>query len=274
MTIAPSSEPPAKPLTKLPRWFGEPLLHFVVLGAAVFAIDRALVQHDSNVIGVPSTLRAELASELARNGHPASEAALELRIAEWKQTQALYREGLRQGVVERDPSLRSHVADAMRALLGSAHAAREPSPAELDAFFERHRALYELPLRYDFRVAEMAGRTSDERSRAEAWLKELERGGTPVTLAPQSEKTIGAVQMAYGPGFALALRELPLERYSLLESERALYIVFLERKQGGLPETSALRERLRADFLADARQQAQKAAIAKIVGKYRFEAER
>ena len=102
------------------RWWREPLLHFLALGAALFAADAALrpAEEEARVIVVDGPLRRELAERLeTRLGRPPTEEERAADVERWVEDEVLYREGLRRGFDAHDPTVRARVAARMERVL-------------------------------------------------------------------------------------------------------------------------------------------------------------
>ena len=82
-------------------WLSEPLVHFVFLGAMVFALDHALVARagDPNTIVVSADVNKELVGMFtdSRRRPPTPEELKSLQKI-WLDNEVLYREGLANGL--------------------------------------------------------------------------------------------------------------------------------------------------------------------------------
>src|SRR5262245_17046022 len=94
------------------RFYREPLLHFLLLGALIFVAHRGLqrLKTGDNVIVVTPALRADLGRELsAELGRAPQPAELESALETWKAEEILFREGLRLGLDKDDLLVRRRV---------------------------------------------------------------------------------------------------------------------------------------------------------------------
>ena len=95
-----------------PGWLREPLLHFVVLGALLFALDhwRAGREADprSIVVGTEVDIEARQLFKASRGREPGAEELAALRQV-WLDNEVLYREGLALQVDKGDKSIRERV---------------------------------------------------------------------------------------------------------------------------------------------------------------------
>src|SRR5262249_15596855 len=105
MTSTPTSDPTAPRV----RWWREPLLHFTVLGALLFAIDHHLASRadDPHVIVIDAAVDAQARQvfKAARGREPNDEELYALRRV-WLDNEVLYREGLALQVDKGDSAIR------------------------------------------------------------------------------------------------------------------------------------------------------------------------
>src|SRR5262245_56959708 len=106
---APESLPLSRPRVSAPRWLREPLLHFVVLGGLVFAVDHFLVSKadDPHTIVVGADVDREARETFnASRGQDPSGAELEALRQVWLDNEVLYREGLALQLDKGDSAIR------------------------------------------------------------------------------------------------------------------------------------------------------------------------
>src|SRR5262245_50283308 len=93
-------------------WLREPLLHFMLLGAVLFALDHLLAgdADGPHTIVVDAVVDAEARKvfHAARQREPNEEELYALRRV-WLDNEVLYREGLALGLDKGDPAIRERV---------------------------------------------------------------------------------------------------------------------------------------------------------------------
>src|SRR5690349_21350876 len=98
--------------TPLPGWMREPLIHFVVLGALLFAVDHLIAGRadDPRVIVVDASVDSQAIQvfKAARGREPDKEELYALRRV-WLDNEVLYREGLALQVDRGDAAIRERV---------------------------------------------------------------------------------------------------------------------------------------------------------------------
>ena len=128
------------------RWLREPLIHFLLIGAFLFAADRYMQPVSG---GTPSSKQIQLSLDdlsqmvmLFQSQWRREPTAQELaRLVENKvQEEILYREALAMGLEKDDTIVKRRMAQKLRFLAEDVAAAREPETAELKSWFEKNNA--------------------------------------------------------------------------------------------------------------------------------------
>ena len=152
---------PATPATTVPRprgpgWLREPLLHFLLLGAALFGIDSALSarRDDPRVISVDAAVDAEAVRVFrdARGRAPDTEELYALRRV-WLDNEVLYREGLALQMDKGDKAIRDRVIFKALSTINAGLKLPPVDETTLRAWFEKNRVKYDEPPRLDFSEA-------------------------------------------------------------------------------------------------------------------------
>ncbi len=141
-------------------WLREPLLHFVVLGALLFALDHFIVGRadDPRTIVVDPAVDndARQVFRNARGREPNEEELYALRRI-WLDNEVLYREGLALGVDKGDSAIRERVIFKMLSLVDTDLKLPPYDDKLLNEWFEKNRQKYDEPARYDFQEAVLVG---------------------------------------------------------------------------------------------------------------------
>jgi hypothetical protein len=255
------------------RWFKEPLLHFFVIGAALFVVHHACVGEPRTIV-VTAGVRAHVARRFKdRTGRPPSSTELTKALADWKREEALYREALRDGLEREDATVRTVLADKVRARAALQIPTPQPTTEELERWLEMHRDLYETPRRYEYELLTFAT-TASGRRELEQYEQTLAAGKEPSQLGRPllgGTLTLEALRSKFGANMAEGLAGLPLGRWQRFEGAEQWSLARVKRTLGGLPSAEELRPRLTADWSRDAEQRAVERAVQQIVDGYRFE---
>jgi len=195
-----------------PAWTREPLLHFVVLGAVLFAVDHFIAGRadDPRTIVVDAGVDAQAIQvfKTARGREPNKEELYALRRV-WLDNEVLYREGLALQVDRGDPAIRERVIFKALSVVDANLKAPPFDEKVLREWFEGNRAKYDEPARYTFEEAVLAGESSESAVRAFVAMLNRGKSGGEVNagLRVYKGRPHANVVQGYGEEFAKALEE-------------------------------------------------------------------
>ncbi|HKA44042.1 MAG TPA: peptidylprolyl isomerase [Burkholderiales bacterium] len=197
----------------VPSWLREPLVHFLVLGGLLFALDHTLVGRTDNprTILVDAKVDGEAREVFkASRGREPNEAELYALRRVWLDNEVLYREGLALGVDKGDTAIRERVIFKMLSIVDAGLKLPPIDDKQLREWFEKNRVKYDEPARYDFQEAVLSGDRSEAATRA--FVETLHKG-TPGELNAGLRVFKGRphsnIVQGYGEEFAKALEESP-----------------------------------------------------------------
>lgn len=157
---------------KLPKWTREPLVHFLIGGAAIFAVFAWIgepVDPASRAIDVDRSQQAQLSLQFERTmQRPPTDAELDALIESWVRDEVLYREAFRLGLDQDDAVVRRRLSQKMDFIASSQAEAAEPDDAVLEQWLTDHAARFTTDSRLSFDQLWFA-----ERPEAEAVLEGL-----------------------------------------------------------------------------------------------------
>jgi len=259
------------------RFLGEPIVHFFVVGALLFVAHRLVVGNPRVVVVTPGG-KAEVERRF-RDSHarPPSPAELDDELLRWRRDEALYREALRGGLDRNDGTIRTILADRVRARASLGIANRAPSAAELDRWLATHRSRYETPRRYDYGAVAFPRAGKSASAERDKYARALARGADPRALGRPivgGDLTAEDLQARLGPSLAAQIQNLPAGQWRRLESDQDLLLARVNAVEGGLPDAAELHQRLLADWTYAEHTEATDRAVQAIVDGYRFEERR
>ena len=197
------------------RLLREPLLHFALLGAAIFGAYRFVAPPTSDVSEIVIT-RDRVASITAQfsashGGRPPRQDELQSALDAYARDEMLYREGLALGLDRDDPVVRNRIRQKAD-LLSEDALSREPSDDDLKAYLAANQAEFDIPARVSFEqiYIDPDRHRGEELSAVVARIREAltldQRPGTlgDRTLLPMTmtEALPGDVEAAFGVEFA------------------------------------------------------------------------
>jgi PPIC-type PPIASE domain len=223
---------------KIKQLLREPLLHFAVLGALVFAADQALlmVRGDPQEI-VVSTAVADEARQVFKDGMKRLPNAAEIKTLtdRWVDNEVLYREGLTLGLDKGDTSIRERVIFKALSVAQSGLALPAIDDAGLRAWFASKRKRYDEPMRFDFNEAVVTGDTSNQA--LQVFVAALNGAGTSdaqSSLRIFKDRPLDNLLESYGAEFADQIAKLAIGRWQLVQSASGPRVVRLEAIKPGI----------------------------------------
>ena len=216
----------------LPSWLREPLLHFLVLGALLFAIDYFIVGRDDDprtiLIDANVDSQARQVFKDARGHDPNDEELYALRRV-WLDNEVLYREGLALQVDKGDSAIRERVIFKALSVVDAGLKLPHVDDIVLREWFERNRAKYDEPARYDFEEAVLSGETSDAALRDfAASLNAGAPGEAKAGLRVFKGRPHSNLVQSYGTEFAQALEASPAGEWRVLPSREGSRVIRLQ----------------------------------------------
>jgi hypothetical protein len=220
------------PHASLPgRLLREPLLHFLLLGLVIFAVDHQLSSRrdDPRVIVVDGAVEKEV-TEIFQDakGRAPSPEELKVLVQRWIDNEVLYREGVALAVDQGDEMIRERIIFKS---LNVVQSNLTPPPATeevLREWFERNRARFDLPRRYDFEEAVLVGDTSEAAVRA--FAEALRRGAASTAdagLRTFKGRPKDNIVTSFGAEFEEALAALPRDQWQVIAGTDGLHVVRL-----------------------------------------------
>jgi hypothetical protein len=256
-----------------PAWTREPLLHFVLLGALLFAVDHVVVgrSDDPRVIVVDATVdtQARQLFASARGREPTAEELEALRRA-WLDNEVLYREGLALQVDRGDSAIRERVIFKALSVVDANLKLPAVDDAVLRAWFDGRRDKYDEPPRFDFQEAVLAGQGTESAVRA---LVDLLDKGTPgdinAGLRVFKGRPHANIVQGYGEDFARSLEASPPGQWRAHRTRDGWRAMRLEAMTPGKPASfEALRGVVLQDWTDATMSEQRTAAVRALAKKY------
>jgi peptidyl-prolyl cis-trans isomerase C len=271
------------------RWLREPLLHFLLLGAALFAVYTYMNRGGSGVesskqiaLTLDDLRQLDLSFESQWRRPPTPEEFG--RLVENKvQEEVLYREALAMGLDKDDTIVRRRMAQKMQFLAEDVAAAHEPTTDELKAWFERNRGKFALPSRVSFRHLYFSPDRRGQHARDDAANALAQLAGHPedaplaATLADPfmfqdyyRDRAPDYLGKEFGPQFAQAVEELaPGSWQGPIESGFGWHLVFVDTLiPGRVPEFEEIEPDVKTAWLGEQKALAWEKAYKDMRAKY------
>lgn len=220
----------------------------MLIGAALFAVQRALhppAEASSplnTIVLTQDDLRQMSVSWLAQGRPPLTPEEWRSLIEAKVREEVLYREALALGLEKDDTIVKRRMVQKMEFLAEDVAAAREPTDAELQAWFEKDPAHFALPPRITFRhlyfgIDRRGPQAKDAAEAALTRVRPLSEDAAVALNAADAfmfedvyrDRTPDHIAKDFGPPFARALFELPVGVWSgPIESGYGWHLIFVE----------------------------------------------
>jgi len=268
------------------RLFNEPLFHFLLFGAAIFAAYRSIPVAERAEPGRIVVSRARigtLSESFTRTWRrPPSEQELAGLVRDHVREEVYYREALALGLDRDDTVVRRRLRQKMEFLTDDAAALREPSEEELSAYLAAHADAFRDEQRFSFRQVYLDRERRGEQLARDAarLLAQLNQAGAqsdPVALGDASllepelhGVAAGEVASLLGAEFAAQIGKLPLGAWQgPLESAYGAHLVLVsERSEGRLPALAEVRDEVRREWGEARRRAANERLYAALLARY------
>ena len=236
-----------------------PLVHFFGIGAAIFVLFGYLNDEPAappeNQIALTEAAAGRLVDQFAATwNRPPTEEELQGLMLTWAQDEAYKREALALGLDQGDAVIRQRLIVKMRFLADSGASSLVPNDADLQAYLDANRDLFQIPAKAAFSQIFLASDTQEETT---AILASLERGMDPAELGeanllPKSIPLTSAhvIDSQFGPGFHAGIADLPLNQWQgPVKSTYGWHLVKIAERTGAkLPELSDIRDKVEGEW--------------------------
>jgi hypothetical protein len=272
-------------------WLREPLLHFLLIGAALFLLYHFLNQGQSGApreIVVTGSRVEALAENFAKTWmRPPTAQELAGLIDDYVAEEVYYREAVAMGLDRDDTVIRRRLRQKMEFISEDVASAVEPTEAQLQAYLQQHAEKFLEPPRLTFQqVFFSTERRGDAAGRdAEKLLAELNAGRGPAHPAEAGDTTLlpPAMELAsaqdivntFGSDFASAVDKAPVGQWSgPVQSGFGVHLVRVDAREAGkAPTLAEIRPLVQREWQSDQRRSVNDALLTKLRAKYEVRVE-
>lgn len=268
----------------------EPLVHFLLIGAALFALNAWLgptsAPSASSEIVVTEARIRNLAQNFGRTWQrPPTREELAGLVESYVREEVMVREALALGLDRDDAIIRRRLQQKVEFVSEEAAALAQPSDAELDAYLQAHADVFRREPRITFAQVYLdpARRKATIEADAKRLLAKLTSAGATLDLSqagdplmllePRYESsTPTEVARLFGRDFAEALAKQPVGKWvGPLRSGYGLHLAKVEALvPGGAPALADIRPLVEREWANAKRQELSKAFYDKLRAKYKI----
>ena len=266
----------------LARLFREPLLHFLLIGAALFllfGLTQGSGSRTTNRIVVSPSQVEELAAQFSRTWmRPPTKDEIAGLIANHVRDEVYYREALAMGLDQNDLIIRRRMRQKLEFLLEDLSAENAPSDEALTVFLRKHPEKFRVEPQISFRQLYLnPDKRKDPAADAKSMLASLRKGAAPEsvgdpTMIPfeYTQATPSEITRSFGNEFAQEVVQLSPGNWTgpVYSGLGAHLVLVTERKEGRLPELAEVRAEVEREYFAQRRQELKDKAYKKLLEGY------
>jgi hypothetical protein len=269
---------------RLKRLIREPLVHFLLIGAALFVFfdlmggsDRP---RDERIVISAGDIERLAATWHKQWMRPPTARELQGLIEAQVREEVLYREARAMGLDEGDTIVRRRLAQKLEFVAQDLSAQTEPSDQELQDFLDSEPERFRVPVRISFSHVYVSPDRRGPTAEPDALkiLDQLRQGGDPQGLGDRfmlqnryADRTIDEIDRLFGTGFGAALEQIEGGAWEgPVASGYGLHLVRIERRlEARMPLLEEIRGKVRDELMSRRRKQANEAMVARLRSKYR-----
>jgi hypothetical protein len=265
----------------------QPLLHFLLIGAALFLFYDMVGEGDSEVSSKRIHIDRGQAQQLVANfertwSRPPSRDQLQAMIESYVREEVFYREALAMGLDQNDPMVRRRMRMKLEFMLEDL-SGQDASDKVLSDFLIQNTDRFRDEAQVSFRQVYLdPDGHLDLENEAAQLLSRLNNGGDPgalgdPTLAPRTYQLTSQSMIArdFGDNFAHEIVSLPAGHWSgPIYSPFGAHLVKINaRVDARLPELVEIRDEVLREYLANKREQQKNLAYKKLRESYEITVE-
>ncbi len=261
------------PAMNLPGWLREPLVHFLILGAILFAADHFIVDRTSDartiIVGSEVDVEANRLFSASRGRAPNAAELAALRQV-WLDNELLFREGLALQVDKGDQGIRDRVIFKALSIIEANLKLPPADEKVLREWFDKHRNKYDEPGRYDFQEAVLVGDNSEAAVRRFVdTLNANTSGDAKADLRVFKGRPRSNLLQSYGDPFTKALEASPVGVWRAQQTKDGWRAILLNAISAPRPATfEAVAGAVRQDWTDATMAEVRTAAVRSLGKKY------
>ena len=267
---------------RIQKLLGDPTLHFLLIGIALFAAYQWRSPGDSagrRIVITQGVVDDLVTQHVSAKGRDPSPTELNHMIASYVHDEILYREGVSLGLDRDDIVVKRRVRQKIEIIAEEEGSTGTPTDADLSAYLAANPARFIQPAVLTFEQVFLGDATSDPGVvRAVAVTRAALRSGTDAqqlgrgSLLPSRMTATPADLVArdFGESFAAALEKVPVGEWAgPIDSSFGLhYVRVSDRTSSSLPQLDAVRGAVVREWENERRQRARTDAYEKMRADY------
>lgn len=269
----------------------EPLLHFLLLGAALFYFYLLTGNNPTgdDKISLSENKIAQLQYSFEKTRQrPPNKQELDALIHNYFKEEVAYKKGVEMGLLENDSIIQKRIQQKLEFIIEDATTSREPSDAELSKFLTAHSDDYRSPQIFNFTQLYFdPSKHQDVFTKMGNTLRQVmatnEAEQTSTTLLPLSDNIYleyqytdishALVARYFGSKFANTLTTMPMNTWQkAVESGYGWHLVKLTSKEGGqIQPLAQVQAQVKKDWLNEQRRISLETFYQKLFAEYQVD---
>lgn len=261
----------------LKKWLREPLMHFLLIGAALFMLyglqNEGFDDQNKRIVFTKADINRLVFRWEKMRQRPPTQVELNGMIEQQIREQVMYREALAMGLDKNDSIVRKRLAQKVEFISADLAEQVEPSEKDLTNYLVAHPDKFTVPGRIDFvqvyfNINKRGETAKQDASRLLAELNkhdskiDIMLAGDPSMIGQQHEQVSEfEVGRLFGKDFAMQVFSLPVGSWQgPVLSGYGLHLLRVSKKTLAVqPELSAVRDKVRIEWMNLQRQKIDKA---------------
>jgi PPIC-type PPIASE domain len=268
------------------RVIREPLFHFLILGAVIFALHGFVTRHKTDKPGeiiVTQGTVENLVTGFARTWQrPPTEEELHGLVRDYIREEAAYREALTLGLEQDDMIVRRRLQQKLEFLSDDLASRIEPTDGDLQSFLLAHREMFQTEPLFSFRQVYFSPQVHGANLHRDAGLvlEDVQRSGSHAQRADLGDPfllqqsfdnmTLSDLKKTFGEGFASAISALLVGSWhGPIDSGYGAHLVCITRHTDShLPALADVRDQVRREYLDGKRKEATEKFYGTLLSRY------
>lgn len=260
----------------------EPLLHFLLIGAVLFVIfdlKNGSDSEDPNRVFISAGEVEQLSQKFSRTWmREPSEEEMDSLVKNLIRDEIYYREAVALGLDKNDPLIQRRMRQKLEFIFEDITALADPSDETLTQYMNEHKDKFSKKPQLSFEQIYLSyDKRNDIQTDAQNILEKLDAGENPEAfgdplMIESSYRLLSQeeIKRRFGENFSLNILILPVGSWSgPMSSGYGEHLVRVtEKKQGRLPELSEIREKVKSEWLLDARKELKDETFKKLLENY------
>jgi hypothetical protein len=273
------------------RIIREPLFHFLIVGAAIFAIHGLITRHRTDKPGeivVTQAAIENLVTGFTRTWQrPPTEDEFQGLVRDYIREEGAYREALTLGLDRDDMIVRRRLQQKLEFVSDGLATSIEPSDGELQSFLQAHKGTFQTEPLFSFRQIyfnpQLHGenlhrdvtRVLDALQHASSHVHKNEFGDPFLLQKNFDDVSLADLKKTFGEQFASAISALPVGSWQgPIDSGYGGHLVRVTKHTDSrLPALSEVRQQVRREYLGAKRREATDKFYNALLSRYRVRIE-